>query len=78
MMKGEKQTLGITLECTGGSTPEEREGFLTGGGPLVGFSMWDTGSRMLKGTNPIWLYRLRHFHQRLDDSITCRTEHAHH
>lgn len=26
---------------------------------------------MLKGTNPIWLNRLRHFHQRFDDSITC-------
>lgn len=47
---------------------------LTTGDRLVtGLSMWATGSRMLKGTNPTWLKRLRHFHQRFDDSNTCET-----
>lgn len=46
---------------------------LTLGGLLVtGLSTWAKGSRILKGTNPIWSNRFRHFHQRLDDSITCR------
>lgn len=48
---------------------------LTLGGLLwTGLSMWAMGSRMLKGTKPTWLNWLRHFHQRLDDSITCQTE----
>lgn len=48
---------------------------LTLGGLVeTGLSMWAMGSRMLKGTNPIWLKRFRHFHQRLDDSTTCQTE----
>lgn len=49
--------------------------FRTLGGLLMtGLSMWAMGSKMLKGTNPTWLKRFRHFHQRLDDSITCQTQ----
>lgn len=37
---------------------------------VTGLSTCATGSRMLNGTNPTSLNLLRHFHQRLEDSIT--------
>lgn len=50
-------------------------GILTLGGLLLtGLSTWVMGWRMLKGTNPTWLKSFLHFHQRLEDSITCLKE----
>lgn len=37
---------------------------------LPGLFRADRGSKILKGTNPIWSKRFWHFHHRFDDSIT--------